>query len=219
MPFSFNAREHDPSGAFGGQSMPIGKYPVVITGSRLEAASTNANSGRLVFDLLVIDGEHKNSAGSWGLNLFNENQQAAQIAARQLSAVCTVLNTHQLNQEPPGVELHNKPFLIEFVQQKKNPQYVECANVWDITGNMPGKNTPAPAAQTAPPAQFGQHSTPVQPAQPAQQPWQQQAAQAPAQAPPQPAANGWAPAAQPAAQPATQPWSQQPSSSQAPWQR
>lgn len=225
----FNPQEHDASGAFGSAGMPLGKYPVAIVGSSVAATSTNERSGKLVFDLLILDGPNKDHKGQWTLNLFNENEQARQIAGRQLAAVCAVTNTHQLVAKPEGVELWNKPFMIEFRKQPKDDRYTECCGVWDITGNPPVGGKAAATTQSAPPAQFGQQQPPAQ-FQPApQQPasgvaatqggggWQ------PAQPQQQPSqgAGGWsAPTQQPTqqAQQPAQPWSQQPAQGgPAPW--
>lgn len=219
--FNSQAPENDPSSAFGGAAMPIGKYPVVITGSRVEGVQGNERSGKLLFELLIIDGPNKDHKGNWILNLFNENEQARQIAARQLSAVCHVVNTHQLILKPEGVELWGKPFVIEFRKQAKDERYVECAGVFDMSGNPPGKSGGAAPQQTAQPQQFAGQQAP-------QGTWGGGGA-APAQQ--QPAATAWGGGGQPAQQPAQNgaaPWGQQPQqqpaqaqpqTQSAPWQQ
>jgi hypothetical protein len=193
----FDPSQHDAAGAFGGAGMPVGKYPVVIVGSSVASANSNANSGKLVLNLQILEGPNKDHKGDWNLNLFNENEQARQIAGRQLAAVCAVTQTHHLDQKPEGVELWNKPFMIEFRKQPKDEKYTECCGVWDAAGNPPAGTAKAAPASSAPPQQFA--------AQPAPAPAQAAAWQRPQQ-----------PAAQPA-QPA-QAWSQQPAAGgPAPW--
>jgi hypothetical protein len=181
----FDPSQHDAAGAFGGAGMPVGKYPVVIVGSSVASANSNANSGKLVLNLRILEGPNKDHKGDWNLNLFNENEQARQIAGRQLAAVCAVTQTHHLDQKPEGVELWNKPFFIEFRKQPKDEKYTECCGVWDAAGN-PAAPAPSqaaawqqpqqPAAQPAQPAWgSAQPAQPAQPAAPAQA-WSQQPA-------------------------------------------
>jgi hypothetical protein len=200
----FDPSQHDATGAFGGQGMPIGKYPVVIVGSSVASANSNANSGKLVLSMQVLDGPNKDHKGDWNLNLFNENEQARQIAGRQLAAVCAVTQTRHLDQKPEGVELWNKPFMIEFRKQPKDERYTECCGVWDVAGNPPAGTAKATSNSSAPPQQFAQASAPAP-------------AQAPAAQPQQPT---WGAPSQPTAQPAqgAPAWSQQPAAGgPAPW--
>jgi hypothetical protein len=207
----FDPSQHDAAGAFGGAGMPIGKYPVVIVGSSVASANSNANSGKLVLSMQVLDGPNKDHKGDWNLNLFNENEQARQIAGRQLAAVCAVTQTRHLDQKPEGVELWNKPFMIEFRKQPKDEKYTECCGVWDVAGNPPAGTAKATSNSSAPPQQFAQASAPA----PAQAPaWQQ-----PAQPAAQPQQPTWGAPSQPTAQPTqgAPAWSQQPAAGGPAW--
>ena len=229
---AFNAQQFDPTQ--GGGSLPVGRHPVVIESSEVKANKAN-DGGYLQLNLKLIDGPQQGTTGAYRLNLYHSNPQTAEIAHRQLSAICHVIGVFNVQDSQ---QLHNIPFIIEVGFQKghepgSNPEakgYTEVKKVFDINGHEPGKaGQGAPAAQPQQqPAQggFGQQ----QPQQPqggaawggGQQPAQQPAAQPqgngapawggqPAQQQPQgaPAGNapawGGAPAQQPAQQPTQQP--------------
>lgn len=229
---AFNAQQFDPTQ--GGGSLPVGRHPVIIESSEVKANKAN-DGGYLQLNLKLIDGPQTGTTGAYRLNLYHSNPQTAEIAHRQLSAICHVVGV--FNVQDSG-QLHNIPFIIEVGLQKGEEAaqkgYTEVKKVFDINGNEPGKaGQGAPAAQPQQPAQggFGQQ----QPQQPqgggawGQQPAQQPAAQPqgnapawgggqpaqPAQGQPQgqPAAAWGQQPQQPAQQPAQQPnaaWGQQP---------
>lgn len=212
---AFNAQQFDPTQ--GGGSLPVGRHPVIIESSEVKANKAN-DGGYLQLNVKLIDGPQTGTTGAYRLNLYHSNPQTAEIAHRQLSAICHCVGV--FNVQDSG-QLHNIPFIIEVGLQKGEEAaqkgYTEVKKVFDINGNEPGKaGQGAPAAQPQQqPAQggFGQQ----QPAQQPQQPqgggaWGQQPAQQPA-AQPQgnaPAWGGGQPAQQPAqGQPAAA-WGQQP---------
>lgn len=184
----FDATQVDPTQGSG--SLPVGKHPVIISNSEITGTKDGAN-GMVVLELTIIDGPQKGTTGAYRLNLYHSNQTAAQIAQKQLSALCHVTQTFQLQDT---AQLHNKPFVIE-VGLQKGPEaaekgYTEVKKVFDMAGNEPGK---APAA--------------AQNQQPVQQPAAQQAAPQGQAAWGQPAP---AAAQQPAAQQPQAAWGQQP---------
>ncbi len=204
---AFNAQQFDPTQ--GGGSLPIGRHPVIIESSEVKANKAN-DGGYLQLNLKLIDGPQTGTTGPYRLNLYHSNPQTAEIAHRQLSAICHCVGV--FNVQDSG-QLHNIPFIIEVGFQKgqepgTNPEakgYTEVRRVFDINGNEPGK-----AGQGAPAAQPAQ-----QPAQQAQQPqggdaWGQQPAQQPA-AQPQGNAPAWG-----GGQPAQQ---QQPAQQAGGWQQ
>lgn len=227
----FNALDHNPE-LGGGASLPVGKYPVQITGSTVRATN-DQSGGILVFTCAILDGPNRGNSGNLLLNLWNKSDQTKEIAGRHLSAICYALNTHQLVAKPEGVELWNKPFVIEMAQQRNKDgeptRYVELVGVFDMQGNAPkrGQAPAGPAAQ--PPQQFTGQQAPQfnQPAQTAQQApapagqpsWGGQQQPNPPAAQPNPGQPSWgaqpinqAPQASPQAAPqGGQPsWSQQP---------
>jgi hypothetical protein len=218
----FDASVIDPATA--PSSFPVGNHPVVIRSSARVPVKDKPNEGRLVFKCEIIDGPNKGSFGDYGLNLWNGNPQASEIAGRQLSALCHVIGRYQLNDAVNmGSELFNMPFrIIVGLQKGENPNcYTEVQGVTDMAGQAPTKGqAPASAQPMQNPAPQQQPPQP-QPSQPSQgaPAWQ---GGAPTQQPaPGGAAPAWgAPAAQPA--PAASPaptWAQQPPGGAPAWQR
>ena len=234
---AFNAQQFDPTQ--GGGSLPVGRHPVIVESSEVKANKAN-DGGYLQLNLKLIDGPQMGTTGAYRLNLYHSNPQTAEIAHRQLSAICHVIGVFNVQDSQ---QLHNIPFIAEVGLQKGEEAaqkgYTEVKKVFDINGNEPGKagqGAPAAQPQQQPAAQggFGQQ----QPAQQPQQPqgggaWGQQPAQQPA-AQPQgnaPAWGGGQPAQQqqPAApagnapawgqQPAQQPAAQQPAQPPGGWQQ
>ena len=217
---AFNAQQYDPTQ--GGGSLPVGRHPVIIESSEVKANKAN-DGGYLQLNVKLIDGPQTGTTGAYRLNLYHSNPQTAEIAHRQLSAICHCVGV--FNVQDSG-QLHNIPFIIEVGLQKGEEAaqkgYTEVKKVFDINGNEPGKagqGAPAAQPQQQPAAQggFGQQ----QPAQQPQQPqgggaWGGQPAQQPA-AQPQGAPAGNAPAW--GQQPAQQPAAQQPAQQAGGWQQ
>ena len=220
---AFNAQQFDPTQ--GGGSLPVGRHPVIIESSEVKANKAN-DGGYLQLNLKLIEGPQMGTTGAYRLNLYHSNPQTAEIAHRQLSAICHVIGVFNVQD---SAQMHNIPFIIEVGFQKghepgSNPEakgYTEVKKVFDINGNEPGKagqGAPAAQPQQQPAAQggFGQQ-------QPAQQPQQPQGnapawgGGQPAQQQPQGAPAGNAPAW--GQQPAQQPAAQQPAQQAGGWQQ
>ena len=217
---AFNAQQYDPTQ--GGGSLPVGRHPSIIESSEVKANKAN-DGGYLQLNVKLIDGPQTGTTGAYRLNLYHSNPQTAEIAHRQLSAICHCVGV--FNVQDSG-QLHNIPFIIEVGLQKGEEAaqkgYTEVKKVFDINGNEPGKagqGAPAAQPQQQPAAQggFGQQ-------QPAQQPAAQPQGNAPAwgggqpaQQQPQGAPAGNAPAW--GQQPAQQPASQQPAQQAGGWQQ
>ena len=183
---AFNAQQFDPTQ--GGGSLPVGRHPVIIESSEVKANKAN-DGGYLQLNLKLIDGPQQGTTGAYRLNLYHSNPQTAEIAHRQLSAICHVIGVFNVQD---SAQLHNIPFIIEVGFQKghepgSNPEakgYTEVKKVFDINGHEPGKagqGAPAPA-QPQGQGGFGQQ-------QPAQQPAAWGQPQQPAAQPQQPAGN------------------------------
>ena len=215
---AFNAQQYDPTQ--GGGSLPVGRHPVIIESSEVKANKAN-DGGYLQLNVKLIDGPQTGTTGAYRLNLYHSNPQTAEIAHRQLSAICHCVGVFNVQDSS---QLHNIPFIIEVGLQKGEEAaqkgYTEVKKVFDINGNEPGKaGQGAPAAQPQQqPAQggFGQQ-------QPAQQPQQPQGnapawgGGQPAQQQPQGAPVDNAPAW--GQQPAQQPAAQQPAQQAGGWQQ
>ena len=214
---AFNAQQFDPTQ--GGGSLPVGRHPCIIESSEVKANKAN-DGGYLQLNVKLIDGPQTGTTGAYRLNLYHSNPQTAEIAHRQLSAICHCVGV--FNVKDSG-QLHNIPFIIEVGLQKGEEAaqkgYTEVKKVFDINGNEPGKagqGAPQAQPQQQPAAQggFGQQ----QPAQQPQQPqsgaaWGGQPAQQPA-AQPQGNAPAWG-----GGQPAQQPAAQQPAQQAGGWQQ
>lgn len=145
----FNPNNYNPEQSAG--QLPLGKHPVVIESSEVKANKAN-DGGYLQFNLKIIDGPNAGITGPYRLNLYHADQTTCEIANRQLSAVCHVVNVFgDLTSTDP---LHNIPFIVEVAPQKNKPEYTQVSKVFDINGNEPGK-APAGQAQTQQPTQGG----------------------------------------------------------------
>ena len=214
---AFNAQQFDPTQ--GGGSLPVGRHPCIIESSEVKANKAN-DGGYLQLNVKLIDGPQTGATGAYRLNLYHSNPQTAEIAHRQLSAICHCVGVFNVQDSS---QLHNIPFIIEVGLQKGEEAaqkgYTEVKKVFDINGNEPGKagqGAPQAQPQQQPAAQggFGQQ----QPAQQPQQPqsgaaWGGQPAQQPA-AQPQGNAPAWG-----GGQPAQQPAAQQPAQQAGGWQQ
>jgi hypothetical protein len=212
----FDATQVDP--ATGSTALPVGTYPVVIRKSSRKGVKDNSNSGMLVLTLEIIDGPHKGQSGDYRLNLWNENKQAAEIAGRQLSALCHVIGIYQLNATGEGqdcAELFGKPFVVVVDVQAANEKYTEVKQVLDMQGRGPIRQA-APPVQQQPPAGGPSWGAQGGQAQPQQQYPAQQAAPAD-----QPSWGGGQPTQQqPPGGGANAPsWAQQPASDKPSWAR
>jgi len=145
--YSFNAQQHTPQyGGAGG--LPPGKYKGVIVNSYTDNTEKNGvvTGGYLAFDLTPIEGPLAGQKQTDRLNLHHTNPKVVEIANKQLSAYCHVLNKFQFNDT---AELHNIPFMFEVgLQKEPNPNgYVEIKAIFDINGNEPGKAGAGPQVQ------------------------------------------------------------------------
>jgi len=202
----FNAANVDPAGL--GQSFPLGRHLVIAKSSAVTPTKDNSG-GMLVFQLEIIDGPHKGFVGPYRLNLWNSSTQAAEIAGKQLSAICHCTGILDLVAQPPphgngqhGQEFFGIPFMIVVETQPGNEKYTQISAVLDRNGN-PAVRGQANAAPQPQPAWGGQQqATPAQQQPPAQQP---APAWGGAQQPQQAAQPAWGGPAQPQAQLAAQP--------------
>lgn len=81
----FDATKVDPATEY--KPVPAGDYRVVITSS--EKKKTKSGTGSyLEIKMQILDGEHKNKVVTDRLNIWNPNTTTAEIASKQLSAIC-----------------------------------------------------------------------------------------------------------------------------------
>lgn len=133
--FAFNTQGITPKFG-GGGGLPVGKHPVIIYNSKLEATNSGTG-GKMVLQLEVIDGPAKGAKGDENLTLQHSNPTVVRISSEQLTAICHVVGLPNGFQDTS--ELHNKPFVVEVAPQKDKPEYTEVIAVFDMNGNEPGQ--------------------------------------------------------------------------------
>ena len=150
---NFNAKEIDigeDTGKDGFSAIHAGKYVATITDSELK--STRDGQGQyLQLTFQVADGQYSRRLVWDRLNLVNKNQQAVDIAKRDLAKICRALGIDAISD---SVELHGKPLKIDVKVRPASGGYNESN---EISGYyragpeaMPGANVPqAVAAQGA----------------------------------------------------------------------
>jgi hypothetical protein len=141
--FQFNSQGIDAQYG-GGGGLPLGRHPVVIAESALKPTK-DQTGGFLELRIEAIDGPAKGLSTFDRLNLHNKNPQAVEIANKQLAAYCHVTGVFAFNATE---ELHGKPFIVEMVARRDNPNQTEIGKIFDINGNEPGKaGSGAPTGQ------------------------------------------------------------------------
>lgn len=232
MNINFDSRTIAPSQPM--EPVPEGWYPVVISDEEQKAVAAKPQCWLLSLTMEIIDGPMKGRKLFTNLNLGNDNQQAVEIAGRELSAICHVTGQFVLNDQTGGTAaLKGKPFMVKAVVENSRNT---VKGYKDMQGNDPGKtggqaHAPvaapvAPPQAPAPAAAAPAWGAPQQPQQPQQAAWNAPAPAAPGawNAPAPAAAPGpWAGGAPTAAAPATAPaqpaWAAQaaPMPAAAPW--
>lgn len=121
--------------------VPDGWYKVIIRKSNLKETAKK-DGGYLELQNEIIEGPHTGRIIYWNLNLFNNSQQAVDIAYKQLSAIGHCLGIYNVqDQNVPDAfvpMLHNSPYFIWVI----TPTGSNLSNVKgckDINGNDPGK--------------------------------------------------------------------------------
>lgn len=219
---NFDARTVAPFVGF--DPLPEGWYRVVINKSNIRQTKSG-DSGMLVLELLVIEGQYKDRILFYNLNLWNTNTQATEIAYKQLSAIMHVIGVMTIQDSPAAdsmaVGLHNIPFFIHAViVTGEKGTLNNIKGVKDVNGNDPKVQPMVQAQPSAPAPGFGSQAPAPAPAQPSGGPsWSSGTNTAPAVAP------AWAAPApsqgQPPAPPQNQPaWLPQDTAQPAPpWGR
>lgn len=210
---NFNPLQYDPIGEF--TVFPAGWYPMAARKSEVKAANSNQSNGYLQYDCEILDGPHKGQTYQWRFNLYNQNEQARDIANRMLATLCFACGVAPLNDSS---QLHGIPFQVLLEERemdyrpnddrsKPKRKANEVTAIRDIHGNAPGKPGNGAAGSSGAPSS-APGSAPMQP--PAGMPPAGQPAGQPAADP----SAGWQPnAGQPAGAPAAgwgQPPAQQP---------
>lgn len=134
----FDAAQVEPQQSF--DVLPAGTYSAMITGSEMKPTKTGGERLNLTFQ--IVEGEHQGRLVWQGLNLKNANQQAVDIAMRELSAICRAVGVLT---PKSSEELHDKPLRIKVKVRPADGQY-QASN--EINGYEPLNG--ATATNTAP---------------------------------------------------------------------
>lgn len=134
----FNAHEFDPTQ--GNPPLPVGRHPVVIADSEVKPTKGN-DGGFLELTLKIIDGPAQGQTGPHRVNLYSSSQKAAEIAHRQMSAICHAIAVFDVSDTRV---MHDKPFMVDVALQPGEEAaakgYTQVTKIYDINGNEPGKN-------------------------------------------------------------------------------
>jgi hypothetical protein len=136
----FDANQFEP--VQGGSKHPIGMFPFTIKNTQIISQKDN-NGGMFRVTFESPAGEIDRN-----YNLWNQSQQAVEIAHKQLSALCHVTGIFKIDMKNQGRELVGARGSMEVGFQKgqeptaENPAggYVEVKKVFDVAGNEPGKS-------------------------------------------------------------------------------
>jgi hypothetical protein len=170
--FAFNSAQFTPQYGGGSNSLPEGRYKVVLIDSSQENVEKNGvvTGGYLAFVMTPIEGPLAGQKHTDRLNLHNVNAMVVEIANKQLSAYCAVTGVPNFQDTQ---QLYNRPFIVDIEVQKDkqgNPHpkgYTEIKALYDINGNTPDKAGSGPGANAAPAAAPTAPAAGVQPSAPA----------------------------------------------------
>jgi hypothetical protein len=139
----FDATKIEPQGDF--SPLPAGEYRMVITKS--EKKPTKAGTGSfLELELQVVDGQYKNRTVRDRLNIWNPNQTAAEIASRQLSAICHATGVMQPR---ASEQLHGIPIFVGLAVKERDDKPGQFNN--EVKSyKKAGAASPQPKAETVP---------------------------------------------------------------------
>lgn len=137
---TFDATQVEPQSEFA--PLPAGEYLAMIPDSEVKPTKKGQGEYLLLY-VTIIDGPYKGRVVFDRLNLWNQNQQAVDIAQRQLSALCHAVGVMQVTDSQ---QLHDKPFVV-------NLAYEEGKNGYDAQNRVkaykPYEGAPAPAQPVA----------------------------------------------------------------------
>lgn len=98
--------------------VPDGIYTVKIMDSEIKSAKSNSANKRLIFKVVIIEGDFKHKEFEIGLNIINQNEIARKIAYSEYGQISKACGLDKLPQDTSV--LHNIAFNIELKQKKQN---------------------------------------------------------------------------------------------------
>lgn len=153
MQINFDATQHDPSQNVS-VCLPLGDYPFTVVSAEVEQVKDKPNEGLLKVGLRIENGPYRGVIQLDRFNIYNSNPQAVQIAYKELSALCHVINRLRLGTEQ---DLVGGQGLATIGPQANNDKYSEVKQYKYINGALPGANGQAqqqPAQQAQPASAF-----------------------------------------------------------------
>ena len=161
----FDASEVPPSEF---QPLPVGSYRAEFVASEIKA--TKSGSGQYIeFQGALLDGEHQGRRFWDRINLWNDNQQAVQIARRTFADMCEACGKGAIEDTD---ELHQIPFVLK-VRMQKNKVTGEMQNAYGYAPDgEPQVSARAPAPSKTAPSKTASAPAQATPAKPAGKPWE-----------------------------------------------
>jgi len=121
-------------------AVPKDVYPLIVVESEMKPTK-NGSGEFLNCTIEVLDGQYKGRKMWARMNLKNVNQQAVDIAQRELAALCRAVGVPR---PQDSSELHNIPFLghvdVEIDDRKRENNVIkkyEPINAWDAQQSAP----------------------------------------------------------------------------------
>ena len=150
----FNAGSTPPMDDF--SPIPDGEYRALITESKVKETKAHDGASFLEFTWELLDEPYRKRKQWTRLNLWNQNQQAVEIAQKELSSICRAVGVMTPNDSE---ELHGIPCVLRIGTERRS-------DTGDLTNRIrgykpinasaptapPPPNTPPPAALAAPPS-------------------------------------------------------------------
>lgn len=172
----FNASNYDPVGDF--QPIPEGQYRVMIVSSEIKTTKDGMGS-YTEFQMKVQGGDYDGRVLFERLNMWNQNEQAVEIANRTLATICLVTGISTVTDTQ---QLHGIPFMVYVRVRPGNDQYgpsndikgyfdvngIKAADIRkaQVGGQQPAGGPPQQGQPPAPPQGGYQQGSPAQPAPP-----------------------------------------------------
>ena len=164
----FNASTTPPMDDF--SPMPDGDYRALISESKVKETKAHDGASFLEFTWELLDEPYRKRKQWSRLNLWNPNQQAVEIAQKELSSICRAVGVMSPNDSE---ELHGIPCILHIGTERRS-------DTGDLTNRIRGykpinaaPTTPATAPQATPSAPTPP-TPPPKAAAPAVPPWRQQ---------------------------------------------
>lgn len=101
LPDVFNAKDNEKMSGF--EPIPAGWYLAEIVKSEMKDSSSGAGNRYLTCQLKIVEGEYKDRYLFNLMNLVNQNQEAVDIARKELASICEACDIDEIEE---STELH-----------------------------------------------------------------------------------------------------------------